>query len=588
MKKVLLGIFAALVLALVPFATQQVAAEKNTHNFRISSFDSQYALSRDENNRSVLKTTETITAVFPESDQNHGLERALPHQYNGHSVGLSIDSVTNESGVSLNYSTDKDSGFTVLRVGDSDTYVHGAQTYKISYTQHDVTRFYKDTGRDEWYWDTNGTEWKVPIDALTITATIDPSLVDITVDRPSCYQGVAGSTQSCYLDSSLPGVYKVSASHLNAGENISIALGFEKNTFAVYQPTVAERIFGEWAIAFAITTGIGVILLTWLNIVYNRRRNRTRELHTLVTEYIPPKNASVLVASQVIKYPQAVFSAQLIDFAVRHFIEIIETKPKSAFKNAEYDIKVISDPATLSAEEQEVLSDMFGSLPKVGDTLSLKSLLMNSQYIKRTADNDKNLEALVENEYALRAKDPLATRFFHRWATLFFIVGAVTLSPVLLVMGAIARWQGSYIKPLTDKGLELQRYVLGLDKYIKAAEQERLKMLQGPETAQKVGYSVDVSDTAQMVKLYERVLPYAILFGREKEWAKRLGDYYTTTQSSPDWYSGSAGFNTVMFTSALTNFSSAAGYSSGSSSTGGSSGGGSSGGGGGGGGGGGW
>jgi uncharacterized membrane protein len=92
-----------------------------------------------------------------------------------------------------------------------------------------------------------------------------------------------------------------------------------------------------------------------------------------------------------------------------------------------------------------------------------------------------------------------------------------------------------------------------------------------------------------MVKLYERVLPYAILLGAEKEWSKRLGDYYQQTQASPDWYTGTTAFNAAVFTSTLHNFSQASSYSAGSSSSsGGSSGGGFSGGGGGGGGGGGW
>ena len=206
----------------------------------------------------------------------------------------------------------------------------------------------------------------------------------------------------------------------------------------------------------------------------------------------------------------------------------------------------------------------------------------------RTTDNDKKLKALIEGEYALREKSPKVSGYFYKWAIFMLIAGILTLSPVLLIFAGIVALQGGAIRPLTDKGLELRRYVLGLDKYIKAAEAERLKFLQGPETAQKIGESVDVNNPGQLVKLYERVLPYAILFGREKEWAKRLGDFYATTQTNPDWYNGSGTFNAIVFASAVSNFSSAASYSGGSSSTSGSSGGGSSGGGGGGGGGGGW
>ena len=112
-------------------------------------------------------------------------------------------------------------------------------------------------------------------------------------------------------------------------------------------------------------------------------------------------------------------------------------------------------------------------------------------------------------------------------------------------------------------------------------------MLQSPEGAEKV--QVEAADEKQLVKLYERVLPYAILFGQEKEWTKQLGRYYEHLGSQPDWYAGHGAFNAAMFASSMNSLSSAANsVSSYSSSSGGSMGGGFSGGGGGGGGGGGW
>ena len=95
------------------------------------------------------------------------------------------------------------------------------------------------------------------------------------------------------------------------------------------------------------------------------------------------------------------------------------------------------------------------------------------------------------------------------------------------------------------------------------------------------------SDPKLLVTLYERVLPYAVLFGQEKEWNKQLGAYYETAGNSPDWYIGQSAFNAAVFSSAMSSFSQAS-ASSYSSSGSGSSGGGFSGGGGGGGGGGGW
>ena len=107
--------------------------------------------------------------------------------------------------------------------------------------------------------------------------------------------------------------------------------------------------------------------------------------------------------------------------------------------------------------------------------------------------------------------------------------------------------------PLTEKGAELEEYLKGLEMYMKVAEADRLKMLQSPEGADKTPINTD--DKAQMVHLYERVLPYAVLFGLEKNWAKTLEIAYGNT-AGPDWYRSSDGaFNAAMFGNALSNFS---------------------------------
>ena len=87
-----------------------------------------------------------------------------------------------------------------------------------------------------------------------------------------------------------------------------------------------------------------------------------------------------------------------------------------------------------------------------------------------------------------------------------------------------------------------------------------------------------------MLDLYERLLPYAVVFGQEKQWAGHLAVLYASAGvAAPVWYAGTGGFDAASFSSSIGSLSAA---STSSASTGGSSGGGSAGGGGGGGGGG--
>ncbi|MDQ2698617.1 MAG: DUF2207 domain-containing protein, partial [Actinomycetota bacterium] len=142
-------------------------------------------------------------------------------------------------------------------------------------------------------------------------------------------------------------------------------------------------------------------------------------------------------------------------------------------------------------------------------------------------------------------------------------------------------------KPLTDKGAELRDHLEGLREYIRLAEADRLRMLQSASGAERATDDSGVD----VVRVYERLLPYAVLFGLEREWQAELSRYYG--DAAPSWAeSGPGPFTVVPFTAHLATVpgiassSSSWGTSSGSSSSGGSGGGGSSGGGGGGGGGG--
>jgi len=592
MKRILAILLASIIGATAVYTPTAVAVD--TNNFTITSFDIQYELSRSSEGSSVLKTIETIAAEFPTADQNHGLERYLPSAYNSHPTGLKIESVTDADGKTLKYSENNRGGQLLLRIGNPESYVHGAHTYRIVYTQQDVTRTYGDTGRTEWYWDTNGTQWRVPIKNLTVTARIAPELQAAMSSSVYCYFGKEGDSERCDVTQKETGAYTTGVRWMEPGENVTLAVGFDNGTFREYTPSLMERIMSFREAIQPLTITIAIAAVFGFSLLAHRRSNRVSELKPIVVEYIPPKNASVMVAARLSDgQARSVFAAQLIDLAVRHYIAIIETKPKSWRTTAEYELEIIQDIATLRDEEREILNDMFGHEPQKGERVALKSLKNNVSYQMRTRDNVIKADALIKGDYNLRAENKEASAPFYHWAKVLLVLAIVTLSIWLAIAVVVVYFVGSGLRPLTDEGLALRRYIMGLDTYIKASEQERLKFLQGPDTAEKIGYSVNTDDPRQLVKLYERTLPYAILFGREKEWGKRLEMYYQTTQEVPTWYYGATVFNAATFSSGLQSFArvsaASAGYSAGtSSSSGGSRGGGFSGGGGGGGGGGGW
>lgn len=168
--------------------------------------------------------------------------------------------------------------------------------------------------------------------------------------------------------------------------------------------------------------------------------------------------------------------------------------------------------------------------------------------------------------------------------------GWVPLVAVVLGVACVAlSWAVLFRTPLTMSGAELRDYLKGVKLYLTVAEEERFRMLQSPEGALKT--QVTSPEGGEIVKIYEKLLPFAVLWGVEDEWAKVLGTYYENLQTQPQWYGGATAFNAGYFAASVGSFAaaSAASYSgsaasTSSSSSGGSGGGGFSGGGGGGGG----
>lgn len=563
-------------------------AHASANDFTISNYAIDYTLSKDADNRSTLKTVETITAEFPNYDQNHGIERAIPVRYDGHSVSLKITSVTDKSGDNLSYSTYENNGYEVVRIGDKNTYVHGQKSYVITYMQRDVTKFFANTNDDEFYWDTNGTEWAVPINLLTVTLHLDNSLKSALTDKSACYQGANGSSATCDLSRIGTTTYSAIATGLGSYQNMTISVGFQPHTFAAYQPSAFEKILPVlltiWGSLMAAALGV----LVWLIIRWDRWSNRKSEVGTIIPEYIPPSQASVTTSASIIGSGTKTFAAQLVDFAVRHYIKIYEIDKKWIFGSKDYEIEIIRDIKDLRQEEQEILHDIFSNTAAVGARLKMSELKGNNGVYMNTLDNDKKLNELIRGAYGLRAKDIEKSAKLKRTGWVLLALSIVLLNPALLFASLYAFIAAAILYPFTDKGLDLYRYLEGLKMYIGVAEVDRLKMLQSPEGAEKVG-SLDPNDPSQMVKLYERVLPYAILFGQETEWNKQLGKHYESLGTQPDWYGGNGVFTAAVFASAMNSFATTSSYTAASSSSsGGSSGGGFSGGGGGGGGGGGW
>ena len=579
-------------------------------DFTFASLDAEYLLDRDDDGHSTLAANETLVAEFPEIDQNHGIRRNIPTHYRGQPTGVKIDSVTDENGAERDYETETiedDSGEEYLSVTVAeDGFVHGTQTYIISYSQRHVALFPDDSAGEDFYWEVNGTGWAQPFGTVSATVRVAPELVPALTGQTACYQGGAESEAACdALDGAAAGdewVIEAAARDLAPHEGLAVAVEFADGTFVPRDDSFTANPFPTIALLAALVAVITAIV----GVIFRNTRWRDRPGRpTIIAEYLPPAGANLLQAGDVLgsRASSKALTAQFLQFAVAGNVRVLEGEGKD-----QYLLELRSRDG-LDTTERAVLDALFPADKEVGAVRDLKKkstkLGTALHKVRATARKQMTSDGLRANKGgALRlwliivasvaglvamvaSIISFATEVGGAWPALPLALGVVAAIVTLVVTVEV--------RPLTARGAELRDYLKGVIVYISLAEADRLRVLQSPEGALRTPYRPDgtgavATEPVQVLKLYERLLPLAVLTGEEKQWSKVLGDYYDTTHEQPDWYVGNAPFNAAYFATGVSAFATTTATawsgSAASSSSSGSSGGGSVGGGGGGGGGG--
>lgn len=587
MRKIL---FAAVILLLLFIAPG--GAHASTQDFTIPSFSADYYLTRDQNKVSELHVVEKIIAEFPNYDQNHGILRAIPQDYQGHPLELRIQKISGQSGQALPYSTYEENGNLVLKIGDADAYVHGLQTYVIDYTMRGVALNLAD--HEEFYWDINGDQWEQTFENVQARIHVPADFAANLQEKTACYAGGANSqdTSNCVVGVTNEGDGKVisftTRRPLSANQTMTTVLGFNKGTFVAYTPSPWQ--VQQWVWMTVVFVVPPVLALGFMLYMWRRVGRDARGKGVIVPQYLPPKELGVIASGLLLKerFESKTASATIIDLAVRHFIKIYELQKESLFKGVDYELELIRKPEKLRSEELEVLNMLFGANPAVGAKVKLSSL--KAKLSTKVLKMGKSVAENLTKDGYFRTTPNKAKLPYIIGGSIGIAVGVslVGISPFLgvgfIAAGLIVLIGSQFMPARTLHGVEMRDYLLGLRDYMKLAEEERLRVLQSPRG--DLTEKIDVGNNKQLVKLYEKLLPYAMLFNLEKDWAAQMAGLY---EEAPDWYSGSSTFNAVWFASSIGSFSSNAATTFAPPSSSSSSGfGGGAGGGGGGGGGGGW
>ena len=523
-----------------------------TGDFYFEDFTADYYLSKDEEDISHLKVVENLTAVFPDYNQNKGICRKIPYtNQNKANVTLSHltynDVVLKRNGLEEPiYSIEKHDDNYEVCTGTED-YVLGKQVYTFEY---EFTKVITDFDEyQELYWDTNGNGWFQKFNKVTARVHFADSIKAAFDGGKWCYVGSYGENGSerCTI-SELPDGWQFSTEKLDRYENLTFDVEFSPKTFVVPAP---EKNYILIIILVGIAIIAGLLLISPIKKYKKASEDRLfYKNYFIKPEYQPhPEYDVAEMTTNYIGDKKDSKIGVLLEMIVKKQIKIIKKagfRKQWTIKVERFDsiskagktlLKILNGGSTVNNGELIEIKKHVATaeLAKIGrsyytgtitslkeDGLATKKFsLSNNNSIKMSAIIfDVLFTGVVTLFLAIGIKEEIAEEILSgvlAGSEYFSIVATVIVCTALFI-GMMLKKNTQQYEMRTRKGLELSRYMDGLKLYIKMAETERIKMLQ----------SVDGADTSPegVVHLYEKLLPYAAVFGLEKSWLKEMERYY--------------------------------------------------------------
>jgi uncharacterized protein (TIGR04222 family) len=554
-----------------------------------------------------LAVTETIDYDFG-SGLRHGIFRTIPTRFHHDDVhdrvypirGVTVESPTAPSDVEVS----DEGGSTVIRVGDPDAEISGRHTYTLSYRVEGALNAFDE--HDELYWNAVGDEWQAPIERVRVVVRAPDD-----VQRVACFQGWEGGTDVCGSATHDGLTARFSAGRtLLAYEGLTIVVAIPKGAVPEPSPILEERwaagrafsLDGDKIAAAMAVTGLlgGLLGRLWWREGRDRRFMGSQIDQVMggasgeseqvplgegdaeaPVEFAPPENVRPGQIGTLLDERANVIdvTATIVDLAGRGFLQIQEIPDTGLFSKTDWTLtRLEAQESELLAYERKLLDGLF----RDGNEVKVSEL--KTTFSERLHGVESALYSDAMRQRWFRAR-PDQARLRWAGAGVFLLVAGAAVTFVLarwthwgivgvpvLVAGLAMALMARQMPARTAKGTAMLRRIRGFRRVIATAEQHMARW-------------------AEEENVFTRYLPYAIVFGLTKKWAKAFEDLGLQPDTS-GWYVGPRMFTAAAFADSIDGFAVTTGgtlastpAASGSSGFGG---GGSSGGGGGGGGGGSW
>ncbi|MCL4292861.1 MAG: DUF2207 domain-containing protein [Acidimicrobiia bacterium] len=585
-----------------------------------------------------LLVAETIDYDFG-TNHKHGIYRDIPVRvrYDDRYDRLyPIDMVSVDAGAGTPHDVKRESapeGRTRLRIGDPDRTITGRHVYRIRYRVRGALNGFED--HDELVWNAVGTDWTVPVDAVSVTVHAPAA-----IRRVACSAGPFGSVLPCDAATVDGRTARFTDAGFGPGENLTFTIALPKGAVPDPRPILEERFSLDRAFsrtpasigtAAALLAGIlgGLAMLlrrvgrdrryvgSPVDVAFGNADGREElvpvgERTVVPVEYVPPDGLRPghLGVLQDLRADSIDVTATIVDLAVRGHLRIEEIEKKGWFGKADWNLVRLS-PATpdppLATWERTLLDHLFEDATGVPARAAAEAGLdcatptltaaadLGGRSIRLSALRNRFASSMAAVQDALY--DDVAARGWfagrpdrvhRRWsmigcAALAAGIGAVYLAAryshfalalvPLPLAGLLLVAVAGWMPRRTARGTAVLRRAQGFRRFIEESESERARF-------------------AERANLFSEYLPYAVVFGATEKWARAFSGLAGTPPGTSAWYVSNHAFAPDTFGQSVEHFAvtSVGTLTSKPASSGGSgfSGGGSSGGGGGGGGGGSW
>jgi uncharacterized membrane protein len=534
-----LGIF----LAILILAISQTAFSQNYFGFsseKIKNFFVEITVNKD----SSLIIKESILYDFGEIFK-HGIYRTIPLK----DIKIKVLKVVDEFDYPYPFKVSKESGYLKIKIGDPNKVIKGEHTYNIFYKVSGGLGFFRD--HDELYWNVTGNEWEVPIEKSEALIHL-PEKISQENLKFDCFTGSFGSKEKdCRFRSDDNGnINFQSNGSLHSREGLTIVLGWPKGL--IKEPSIIQRFF--WNLEIFWPLFIPLFAFTYLFKEWWEKGKDPRIKKTIIAQYEPPDNLRPAEVSLIMKQkvqPRDV-SATLIDLAVRGYIKIREVKTEmlGIFKKNDYELMKLKDfddfKEDLRDYERELLRRIF--IPKSEREL-LSSVSAQQTTLLSSLENKfhQHLSKIMKEVYSgisqfkYFTSDPQKiTKKWLSWGTAIIVISCILpafhlsgffLFISLLISGILICIFSPFMPKRTEKGTEAYWHILGFKEYINTAEKYRAQFY-------------------EKENIFEKYLPYAIIFGLVNKWAKAFEGIY---HNPPSWYEGDFGpqFTTLVFINSI-------------------------------------